>query len=231
MSLLTIAQGVCDEIGFPRPSSVAGSTDQLSRQLFALANKELISLSRRKDWPDLTILYTFTSDGSGLYPLPGNFGKLIANTFWPSERYWAARGSRTPSQWQRDRNVQLGTLGKPLYRFHGSLSDFELMPDDSGTEFSFEYVSKLLASGQDGPQALFDTDGDSPIVPYDLLANGLKWRIKHAKGLEYAEDFNQHELEIAKAYAAIIAADEIPVGGRRPYDDLPIGHIPENGFG
>ena len=51
MSLLTIAQAVSDFVGFERPTTVAGNTDPIARQLLVMINREGAQLMRANNWP------------------------------------------------------------------------------------------------------------------------------------------------------------------------------------
>jgi hypothetical protein len=61
---------------------------------------------------------------------------------------------------------------------------------------------------------------------------GLKWRIKHAKGLEFSADLAEYEAVVAREFAAALAQPALGVGFSRHSDGpLTQGYTPENGFG
>lgn len=235
MSLLTACQRVCDEVGMPRPSVVASSLDQLARMLFALANTEIEELSKSKDWPSLQSIGAIedTVIGVSTYAVPADFRKLITGTAYQSAQYRRIRGSLTPSQWQRRRNVALNMLDGYGLRIFGNPRLIYLTPTPEIEEtLVYEYMSKFFVTDADGvPKPAFTVDTDETIVGEDLFRAGLKWRIKHAKGLEYSEDYNQAMLARERDYAAELALDEICVGGPRPLDSLDPGYVRDTGFG
>lgn len=64
MSLLTIIQTACDELGIVRPALVAGNVDNQIRQLMALANREGQELAERPEgWQMLRKVFTFNTNG------------------------------------------------------------------------------------------------------------------------------------------------------------------------
>jgi hypothetical protein len=94
-------------------------------------------------------------------------------------------------------------------------------------------MTKNFAAHEDGTETLrYSADNDVALVDEALVRMGLKWRVKHAKGLEFSADLAEYEAVVAREFAAALAAPSVTVGfSRNP--DLPItpGYVPENGFG
>jgi len=71
MSLLTIIQSACGELGLTQPTTVIGNTDASTTQLLALANregKEMASIPGQwSGWPELRKQYTFTMVTAGSF--------------------------------------------------------------------------------------------------------------------------------------------------------------------
>lgn len=235
MALLDLVQRVCDEAGLPRPVTVAASTDQLARQLFSLANAELEELSKRFDWPVLTREYNFpTVAGTAQYALPGDYRKFLANTIYDSTRYYQMRGSLSSGEWQRVKALNLGALSCARVRIYGNPLKLNVLPTPVSVEtVVFEYLSKNFAvNGAGAEQLRFSNDSDTPQIDEGLVRMGLKWRIKHAKGLEFSADLAEYEAVVAREFAAALAQPHIPVGFSR-HEDAPItsGYVPSQGFG
>lgn len=75
-------------------------------------------------------------------------------------------------------------------------------------------------------------DDDTSLVPERLVRMGLKWRIKHAKGLDYSEDFNVYENARKTEYSQMLDLDDIPVSVRAVVTTgLADPTVAENGFG
>src|ERR1700751_1508769 len=71
----------------------------------------------------------------------------------------------------------------------------------SGDSYYFEYQSKNWCTDSTGAtkQSAFAADADVALLDEDLLTDGLVWRFKHAKGLEYAEDFATYQRDVTNA--------------------------------
>lgn len=235
MALLDIVQRVCDEVGLPRPVAVATATDQLPRQLFGLANTELEELSKRFDWPVLTREYNFnTAAGTSQYVLPGDYRKFLANTVYDSTRYYQMRGSVSAGEWQHVKAMNLGSLSCARVRIYGNPLKLNVLPTPNSIEsVVFEYLTKNFAVNAVGAEVLrFGADSDTPLIDEGLVRMGLKWRVKHAKGLEFSADLAEYEAVVAREFASALAQPHIPVGFSR-HTDAPItsGTVPVSGFG
>jgi len=235
MTLLTIVRDVVDEVGLPRLTSVANGSSDLARQMFALANATLEEIGTC-DWTVLETVYEFTTvEGQETYPLPVDFKKYISDTAFVSSLYYELRGSMTPAQWsQRRYGWQVG-IGRYRFRMKGDPRLIYMTPIPQLEEtLTMEYTSKYLAKDTNGvPIAKFFSDTDEPRVPEELVRMGLKWRIKHAKGLDYSEDFNSYENRKKFLRAQDNALGSQPVA-KRYYADTPElgdGYVPETGYG
>lgn len=219
-------------MGLPRPTVVATSTNQLERQLKALANAELRHTSTARNWPLLTREHSFAAVAANDQALPTDFRKILVDSVYDTDAYRSVRGSLSPGQWQQH---MLYGNGPYRFRMRGNPNKFSLTPEPPvGTPFVFEYLIANFAMSLGGlgvakPEYTLDTD--SSIIYEPLVQLGLKWRIMAAKGLDYAEARNEWEAAVALRYADEIALPELRVGMARFDDDLPEPYVPENGFG
>lgn len=238
MTLATLCQRVVDEVGLPRQSSIASSNDQLARQLFAFANTTIEELNR-KTWPCMEIPYTFdTVVGQDVYNFPTDWKRTVVDTVYNSAVYYNMRGSLTAADWYRQRNGLPANLGRYKYRIYGRPLKIFLTPTPQVAEtLVFDYVSAwpVMDGGDEIAKPLFAQDSDTSIIPEALVRMGVKWRILHAKGLEYAEAFNEYEAE-----TKIELAQQLGFGSQavavRPFwaENWPYyadGYVPETGFG
>lgn len=235
MALLDLVQRVCDEVGLPRPAVVATSSDQLARQLFSLANAELEELSKRFDWPQLTREYTFPTVATvSQYNLPADYRKFLSPTLYNQARFYKMRGSVSPGEWQRTKQMNLGVLSCAKVRIYGNPLKINVVPTPVSAEnVVFEYLTKNFAVNAGSAEILrFSADGDTSIIDEGLIRMGVKWRIKHAKGLEFSADLAEYEAVVAREFAAAMASPSFDVGfSRRGVDPLTPGYAPEQGFG
>ena len=235
MSLLTISQAVADSVGLPRPGSVASSTDQLARQMLALANETLEELCRM-EWPVLEVPYSFqTVINQEAYTLPADYGRQVSDSAYVATQYYLLRGSLTSADWQRSKNALPSQIGRYKFRIFGNPLKLYITPKPMTVEtVVMEYITKNRAYNTGGnPILMYTADTDTSIVPEDLVQRGLKWRIKHAKGLDYAEDFNVYEMARQQVFAQQLALGSMPVAMRNLIDipEIPNGFVPEFGYG
>lgn len=218
MSLLTIVQTACQRIGIASPTVVVGSSDLSVIQLFALVNKEGKQLSTGAsvglsyDWQALQTEASFTSvatesQGAIATIAPG-YKAMITGTIWDRTRRLPAYGSMSPQDWQ---NYQAWGISSPFpkYRIRGGL--LRLLPvPAAGDAYYFEYQTKYWCTDSTGVtlKPAFTADTDIASLDEDLITDGLVWRWKHAKGLDYAEDFTSYQRD---ANTAILRDTERPM--------------------
>jgi len=233
VNLLTIAQQVADEVGLPRPAALASATDQLARQMFALANAVLRDLGKQ-DWLDLQETHTFdTVATTSQYAVPAGYKRMVGDTAFNSDVHYAVRGALTAEQFRALENGSQLAVGRFRFRLTNGYINIQPTPQTAET-LTFLYVTNYLArTSADAPQALFENDEDTPAVPEELVILGLKWRIKHAKGLEYGEDYNAYEEQRKTLMAQELGLGQIPVAMRWASTDPELGefYVPETGFG
>jgi len=235
MSLLSIVQRACDEVGLPRPAAVATATDQLARQMYSLANTELEELSKRFAWPVLIREQSFpTVAGTAQYALPADYRKFLQETVFDQTRFYQLKGSLSAGEWQRTKALNLGSLSTQRVRIYGSPLKLNIIPTPNAVNtVVFEYLTKNFALHADNTETtIFSADSDVPLIDEALIRMGLKWRIKHAKGLEFSADLAEYEAVVAREFAAALAQPALGVGYSR-HDNVPLtqGYTPENGFG
>lgn len=202
MTLLSIVQDACDDIGFPSPASVVGNSD--ADQYLRLLNREGEALSR---WPwqalikeDTITLSTADQD----YALATDFRYILPET-----------------QWNRDDRRQLVWLNSEEWQFFKGWTtvnglnlrarirnnelEFEqtIASGDNGKTIAYEYVSKYWTedSGSTAQQK-FAADTDTSVLDEEILTLGLIWRFRKSKGLDFEADLIEYnrQVELAKAH-------------------------------
>lgn len=215
MSLLTIVNSVCDRVGIPRPTTVVGNTDPGARQLLALSNEEGQDLASRHRWNVLIRECTFTTvaNPNDLVVVATGFDYILPDTVWDRTRDRQVP-AMTPEQWQA---YQANGISGPTMKFRIQDASFYLLPDPgAGYSIAFEYVTKNWnqTTGAVEQDAWAD-DTDTGILDEKLMALGLLWRWKRAKGMEYGEDFNSYERRVANAISRDGAAPHISLSRYR----------------
>lgn len=201
MSLLTIIQEFCGRTGVPKPSTVMASiADTQILQLVSLLQEEGTDLSKRGDWEGLTVEATHTTtaaeDQGALTSIATNGFRYIKNqTLWD-------RTDRLPipligsTDWQRMKAI---VNTGPRYRYRIRQGHLLMTPTPAASHsLAFEYLSKNWILGADGTtyKTAFTLDTDTVLLPEDLMLQGLRWRWKREKGMDYAEDFRTYESQI-----------------------------------
>lgn len=235
MSLLSICTDTADVIGLTRPAAIITGQDQLSRQMLGFCKETLEELSMM-DWPILQVPYSFnTVVGQASYTLPTDYNREIGDSVYGQARYSQVRGSLTPGDWARQRNILPG-LGFYRFRIFGNPLKINLIPTPQVVEaIVFEYQSLNRVTQVGGAmKTTWFADDDVSVVPEDLMKKGLKWRLRRAKGLDYSEEFDDYEIARNLRLAQTLQFGSMPVAYRGPYGEdayLAPGYVPESGFG
>lgn len=238
MTLLSVAQRVADEVGLPRPTSVASSSDQLSRQMLALANATLEELGRL-NWPELETAHSFpTVIGQVPYSTPADYARFATDTAYISTQYYMVRGALSAREWALRRNGMSSLTGWARYRVFGYPPKIQFVPAPTTVQtVVIEYISKYLVLDVDGVtrKQWYVLDTDTCVLSEELVRLGLKWRIKHAKGLEYSEDYNAYRERISTTLAEGLNLGSTPVAFRSPFGDdsynMGFPYVPDTGYG
>jgi hypothetical protein len=212
MSLLTIIQRTCGVLGLPQPAAVIGTSDRQTLQLLELLYEEGESLLNVHDWSWALTTKTFTSTAieAQTGEPPSTFLRMTRpgqgeHIVWNDESNQPIIGPMSASDWTE--YLARGITQYPQYwrMINGVLN---ISSPVSGQSIRYEYISKSWTSNAtDG--SLFADDADTIEFPEHLVRRGLKWRLKQAKGLDYAEDMRSYELLKAEAIANDIGASSI----------------------
>lgn len=206
MSLLSMIQDVAQDpgVGIASPSTVISNTQREIVELLSLAQKEGEELSRRHDWQNLVVEYTFTSvaqiaQTNGLSATT-DYDRLVYNAeLWDRTLNQKFSGPTQPREWQILRQgITGGVTG--WWRLLGDEINIYPAPV-AGSTFATEYVSKNWCKNAAGTttRARWADDTDLGKIPERLMALGVIWRWRKAKGLDYAEEMATYEREVEKA--------------------------------
>lgn len=100
-TVLQIAQGAVDEMGFPSISALVSSSGDTERQVKRIINRIGKDLRRDFKWPRLTKEHTFTlATGVDAYAFPTDFDKFYNRTYWDRTQQWELYGPMSPQEWQ-----------------------------------------------------------------------------------------------------------------------------------
>jgi hypothetical protein len=198
-----------------------------------MANKEIRSLKAGRFWPALTRFGTLnTVIGVDNYALPADFDCLVPDTVYPDTGA-KVRGADNSGDWAAGKSA-LSLRDYPSFRIYGNPSKIYLLPAPEIVDtYTYEYKSRYpVASAASAEKERFTADDDTIILNEDLFEAGMVWRVKHARGLDYAEDFREYNDRVDQAYAQALANGVVVLGRRAMFDEpLTDGYVPEIGFG
>ena len=196
MSLLTVVQNAMVLTGLPSPSSVFSSTNDTVVQMKALLYKEGRELIREYDWNKSITVESLTCGASNAqtgYPVSG-FARMADHTdVWNATKKQKIEGPANSGDW-RDLITRTAVAYPQYWRLINGV--LNIYPPTSGDTITYEYISKKWIYQAAGA-TLYETlagDTDTFLFSEDLLEQGLVWRFKEAKQLDYAEDLRTYEI-------------------------------------
>lgn len=209
MTVLEIVRSVCGIIGLPQPNSLIGTTDLQVIQLRELLNNEGSELAKRSSggWEALQKEATFTTvaaeDQGAVDTIIGAsnaYRHLVNDTIWNRTTKTPVFGPRAARIWQGFKAINFAGP-YPEYRIRGG--HLLMLPaPPAGQLCAFEYITRnwLLGTGGVGLSGIV-ADSDVPLLDTELMQNGLEWRWRKAKGLDYSQDFEDYEAAVTDALA------------------------------
>ena len=200
MTLLTIANAVADETKGPRPETIASNTDPAAQNILRLINKVGSRLQKSFAWNILTKESTVTAGGSetliAAASLPGDFDRIIPETFWDRGTNNLISGPVSAVEWQ-GLKVQTYDSQNKKYRYRGG--DIITSPAvASGSTCAFEYVSTQWVRKADGTaKSSMTIDTDYTVLSEELMIYGTVFEWLDAEGQpsgnaarQYMDEFN-----------------------------------------
>lgn len=233
-TLLEVVTDMCGRQNLNVPTTVYGTTDPQIRQIMRLLEEEGNDLSTRGGWQEITFEASFTtvateSQGAITSLATNGFRYIKNDTIWSRTDRLPFSGPMDGKDWQAMKALQ---INGPMYqhRIRGDVLLVNPIPS-AGKSVYFEYVSKNWILNGSTYKRRFTADADTILLPDDLCLQGLRWRWKKEKGLDYAEDFRTYEIQVKDAIGRsggkpVIAMDGYgsgPVPGIwvSPYNTVP----------
>ena len=248
MSLLTIIQDACIEVGIAKPVAIVGNVDSNIVQMLGLLNregKELVKGREGQILPDVQREVSHTTLAAELQGdlediADSDYKNIISDSMWNISSTQRVFPIKNEAEWRR--RVAL-TSTSPFPRFRVRLNPttnkkaLYLFPAPAaGQTLEFAYVSKFWCRDAAGGQGLerFVADDDEGIVSEEVLTLGVIWRWKEKKGLDYAEDFRMYENAVKDELSTSMPAPTLSMTGETvgelDYVDPSRANIPEGGW-
>lgn len=227
MSLLTVVQNAMVLTGLPSPSSVFSNTNDTVNQFKALLYKEGRELIREYDWNKLVNVESLTCGASNAqtgYPVAA-FTRMSDQTdVWNATRKQKIEGPASSEDW-RDLVTRTAVAYPQYWRLINGV--LNIYPPTSGDTITYEYISNKWIY-QSAGATLYTTlagDTDTFLFSEDLLEQGLIWRFKQAKQLDYAEDLRTYQITLAQEKkhdrGGVKTISTVPTTRERPFRTWP----------
>lgn len=207
-TLKQLCDAAREEVGYSKPNSYAAATDADGLQTFRLANRQGIALlDEHVLWQGLKKEATITLVAADQdYALETDFRYMIPSTSWDGTNERLALGPLTPMEWafNQKSGIVFGLHWRWEIRNGELVLDQTVTSADAGTVLSYEYISKYWVAASDGADPTkdrFDSDNDVQVFDDDLFIEGMIWRLKKAKGFDWAEDFAFYNNHLQKIKA------------------------------
>lgn len=228
MTLLSVAQDVCDLVGIPRMASIGTTSDTTYTPLRAMIQQATDDLFERHDWRALVSFRQFITVGDQQQPsaMPLDYARMAqGHTMWNLTRDEEVAGPLDPATWTAMQR-QGGTYLGGYWRFIGA--DIWLYPAPAGGDtIQFEYLTQSTIVGPDGKgKARWSDDRDFSILPEALIVLGAVWRWKSSKGFAYAEDLSNYERQLERLAANDAATPAIVITDDLTPWDVNLGDTP-----
>lgn len=203
---LDLIRRFCQRTGLPQPTYVIGNPDAQISQLLGLLEESLEALVRRPErgWQTLTREALFVTKAE---EVQGSLSDLAPGLVWITDDTLFNRTTRlpiygplTPEERQVSKALQ---VAGPYYRFWVTNDQLHMFPvPPAGHLIAFEYVSTYAWASESSPRTYRDApaeETDVCVIPRDIVLADLRWRWREAKGLEYAQAFQDFEMLLARA--------------------------------
>lgn len=238
MSLQSICSAVLSEVGWPTLTAYSTSSDPTAKQIVALANKELVTLSEQYDWPQLDIEYTFdTVAAQATYDLPTNFRKMIGGSVYNADEYYRLRGSVNVETWNRHKYGLLGSIAHQRYRLRYDAADggeyIELAetPTTAETLVMVYQTNEYARTSENDDNPKYEADTDVAKIPESIVQAGVAWRFRRAKGLDFSAELAEYGAIVKTQLAKYLQLSTLPVGKTDLLPEITEGYVPDNGYG
>jgi hypothetical protein len=204
MTVLTAIKKVCAVTGLTIPDVVFASDQREHQEMTYLANEMGRRIVFEHDWSKLKALTTITGDGVSVsFPVPVTYGRMLKEG-----QIWSSKRRRVPlthvvdtDTWLADK-IAGDVPENPQWTMFGS--SLNIFPAPAiGEVLSYYYIPAFVE---------FAADADVFPLNERLLSLGMIWQWKANKGLPYAEDMQNYEIEMKALIRHDMGADIMAVG-------------------
>lgn len=209
---LAIVRSVAPRLGIATPNTATGSTDVQVQQLIALVNEEGQELAARYEWQALTHPVTFLASGVQVQGsltdiiavnyVQMSFRKIVNDTFWNLTTRTRIRGPLSAPEFNLVTASDIVAGEWSEYRIRGD-NLYLYPPPTENDSLRFEFITDSWVTNSTGATLStgFSADSDVCVLDARLIELGTIWRWKAAKGLDYAQNYQNYENAVMDAMA------------------------------
>lgn len=213
MNILEICQEVADITSTQRPTDLFDANSQHNSIFLSVAKSELNSLMRYGDWQDLTKEATLlTVKNKTVYPIDNivsDFYSILNNTIYIKDDMEQVIGAITPEEWMREKYFNCPDIDIK-FKIQGNAFKFLKAPE-GGRKIVFQYRSNAVCydakTFEEKPSITQNTD--IPIFDKYVVQLGITWRWLKRNGMDYSEEYNEYQDELAKKFGTGLATKDI----------------------
>jgi hypothetical protein len=199
MTILDVCQRVALVTALEKPDIVFSSADREMEELARLANEMATRIAGDHDWQVLQKIATITGDDTAeAHGLPADYARMLRTaSLWSSRWSWAFNHISDPDLWLEYQTVPY-TFVNGNWIIYGN--EMHILPVMGSTEtVKYWYISNQVVTASGGTRkAEFTADSDTFVLGERLLELGMIWQWRANKGLPYAEDMKNYEIEFNK---------------------------------
>lgn len=239
MSLLSVIQDVISENGFgARPVSIIGNSDALAVQCLALANDSVQQIRAAHNWQSMLVqTIVLTSANGEYYPLENQgefatfgFDSFVPDAAWDSTNNLPLIGPISEAKYAALKNGNVALTSNTRYwKLAFNWIHIFPIPTVDNDNLTFRFYAKnavIYYSGVDPVYSeRFTQDSATTKFPERLLHLALKYKLRKAKGFDYAEEYNDYKEQLAIAIAKDQSARTLTFGPPGVFA-LPLGNFP-----
>tara|TARA_R110002167_G_scaffold103493_1_gene267730 strand:+ start:3055 stop:3786 length:732 start_codon:yes stop_codon:yes gene_type:complete len=230
MSILSILEDACNDIGLPVLTSI-DDNNQTVKTLLRMANKEGKALNKRYNWQNTKEIVTHTTlaatsqgtmsaitsiTAASITGMSSPYLYMINDTIWDQTQRRPVFGPLTPQNWQ---GLSASSTTGPFSEYRIQRNQLLSLPaPTAGNIWKFEIKSKFFCESAGGlGKDRWGVDSDIGRLDEELMTLGVIWRYKKSKGMDYAEDFNDYETQVVDQMGRDGSKTTIDMGGDTDY--------------
>lgn len=150
VTALSIAQTCASRLGLAVPLTLVVNYDNNVMLLKAMIERTAQEIREGFAWPQLEREWTITlATNTDSYAFPGDFNRIISETWWNRTQKWPLIGPIDPVQWQQYKSGLVTTLPRQRFRVkYWADAQFFIDPtptsSENGQTVVFEYITRTL---------------------------------------------------------------------------------------